>query len=199
LGDILSDDIILRFYQCVKDVKNQQSPKQTSAMFFALCHALGDSITFLKVPNVSKVLFHQQEQIYAVKIEETQSEEALTHHLASIVSPLSTGVSILQPAASTNDVVQQQAPIMTPKPGSSYSSITFSSSLSPSSYSSSPAITNPTPTTASVGKRLRPEKETAAAKRTKKPSPRDKLYSVRRRCQVTKKKRKGKGGTIWRY
>jgi hypothetical protein len=117
LGDILSDDIILRFYQCVKDVKNQQSPKQTSAMFFALCHALGDSITFLKVPNVSKVLFHQQEQIYAVKIEETQSEEALTHHLASIVSPLSTGVSILQPAASTNDVVQQQAPIITQKPG----------------------------------------------------------------------------------
>lgn len=36
LADILSDDRILRFYQCVKDIKTQRSPMQTAAMFFAL-------------------------------------------------------------------------------------------------------------------------------------------------------------------
>ncbi|KAI8874800.1 hypothetical protein K501DRAFT_211516 [Backusella circina FSU 941] len=194
LGDILSDDIILRFYQCVKDVKNQQSPKQTSAMFFALCHALGDSVAFLKVPNVSKVLFHQQEQIYAVKVEETKSVDALTHYLASAstVSPLNTGISILQQATYISDQQQQQASPSNP-PSSKYSSIVFSSTLSPSSYSSSPSTTIPhtsttsttstttttTATTISTAKRPKPEKETVV-KRTKKPSPRDKLYSVRR-------------------
>src|SRR6478735_6408931 len=59
LADILSDDRILRFYQCVKDIKTQSSPKQTAAMFFALCHALGDSVSFLKVPNMSKIMFRQ--------------------------------------------------------------------------------------------------------------------------------------------
>lgn len=74
LADILSDDRILRFYQCVKDIKTQGSPKQTSAMFFALCHALGDTVSFLKVPNMSKIMFRQEQQIFAVNVSGTQHD-----------------------------------------------------------------------------------------------------------------------------
>ncbi|ORZ15603.1 hypothetical protein BCR42DRAFT_415533, partial [Absidia repens] len=76
LADILSDDRILRFYQCVKDIKLQQSPQQTSAMFFALCHALGDSVSFLKVPNMNKIMFRQEEQIFAVNVAGTSSTQS---------------------------------------------------------------------------------------------------------------------------
>lgn len=74
LADILSDDRILRFYQCVKDIKTQNSPNQTAAMFFALCHALGDTVSFLKVPNMSKIMFRQDQQIFAVNIAGTQQD-----------------------------------------------------------------------------------------------------------------------------
>lgn len=74
LADILSDDRILRFYQCVKDIKTQGSPKQTAAMFFALCHALGDTVSFLKVPNMSKIMFRQEQQIFAVNVSGTQHD-----------------------------------------------------------------------------------------------------------------------------
>lgn len=74
LADILSDDRILRFYQCVKDIKTQGSPKQTAAMFFALCHALGDTVSFLKVPNMSKIMFRQEQQIFAVNVSGTQQD-----------------------------------------------------------------------------------------------------------------------------
>ena len=73
LADILSDDRILRFYQCVKDIKTQGSPKQTGSMFFALCHALGDTVSFLKVPNMSKIMFRQEQQIFAVNVAGTHS------------------------------------------------------------------------------------------------------------------------------
>ncbi|CAO3584422.1 unnamed protein product [Absidia cylindrospora] len=76
LADILSDDRILRFYQCVKDIKLQQSPQQTSAMFFALCHALGDSVSFLKVPNMNKIMFRQDEQIFAVNVAGTSATQS---------------------------------------------------------------------------------------------------------------------------
>lgn len=74
LADILSDDRILRFYQCVKDIKTQNSPNQTAAMFFALCHALGDTVSFLKVPNMSKIMFRQDQQIFAVNVAGTQQD-----------------------------------------------------------------------------------------------------------------------------
>ncbi|KAI8643535.1 hypothetical protein BD408DRAFT_414721 [Parasitella parasitica] len=74
LADILSDDRILRFYQCVKDIKTQGSPKQTGSMFFALCHALGDTVSFLKVPNMSKIMFRQEQQIFAVNVAGTQHD-----------------------------------------------------------------------------------------------------------------------------
>ncbi|RCI00692.1 hypothetical protein CU098_011902, partial [Rhizopus stolonifer] len=83
LADILSDDRILRFYQCVKDIKTQNSPKQTAAMFFALCHALGDSVSFLKVPNMSKIMFRQEQQIFGVNVSGTQHDmfhNPVPHH-----------------------------------------------------------------------------------------------------------------------
>ena len=77
LADILSDDRILRFYQCVKDIKTQGSPKQTGSMFFALCHALGDTVSFLKVPNMSKIMFRQEQQIFAVNVAGTQHDTVI--------------------------------------------------------------------------------------------------------------------------
>lgn len=43
-------------------------------MFFALCHALGDSVPFLKVPHMSKIMFRQEHQVYAVNIAGTQHD-----------------------------------------------------------------------------------------------------------------------------
>jgi hypothetical protein len=74
LSDILNDDQVLKFYQSVKDIKAQQSPSKTAAMFFAFCHALNQQTTFLKVPNLNRLLFRQDEKCYAVDVAGTGQE-----------------------------------------------------------------------------------------------------------------------------
>jgi hypothetical protein len=192
LADILSDDRILRFYQCVKDIKTQGEPKQTAAMFFALCHALGDTVSFLKVPNMSKIMFRQEQQIFAVNVSGTQHDT----------------VQLFNQQQPTNDTTQNnELPINTANTAgilhdvdSTQSSNLFSATAadgSPqhllqaalSSVTHSMADQQPqqvavtaAPTTTSKRKTntVKNEDGTVTVKRAKKASPRDKEYGVRR-------------------
>jgi len=78
LSDILNDDQVLKFYQSVKDIKAQQSPTKTAAMFFAFCHALNQQTTFLKVPNLNRLLFRQDEKNYSVDVTGTGQDNVDT-------------------------------------------------------------------------------------------------------------------------
>ncbi|RCH91656.1 hypothetical protein CU097_001999 [Rhizopus azygosporus] len=180
LADILSDDRILRFYQCVKDIRTQNSPKQTAAMFFALCHALGDSVSFLKVPNMSKIMFRQEQQIFGVNVAGTQHDifqsavpppppehnipmaiadntnTSLMHDVDS-----SHGTSNLFTATADNQHILQAA----------LASVTAAAAAAASNSS--------VPDTISTKRRGQDLKGTTT-KRTKKASPRDKEYVVRR-------------------
>lgn len=87
LSDILNDDHILKFYQSVKEIKSQQSPTKTAAMFFALCHAMNQQTTFLKVPNLNRLLFRQDDKCYAVDVAGTgqESVDALTEYCVEVM------------------------------------------------------------------------------------------------------------------
>lgn len=87
LSDILNDDHILKFYQSVKEIKSQQSPTKTAAMFFALCHAMNQQTTFLKVPNLNRLLFRQDDKCYAVDVAGTgqESVDALTEYCVDVM------------------------------------------------------------------------------------------------------------------
>ncbi|GAN05094.1 hypothetical protein MAM1_0082c04563 [Mucor ambiguus] len=199
LADILSDDRILRFYQCVKDIKTQGSPKQTGSMFFALCHALGDTVSFLKVPNMSKIMFRQEQQIFAVNVAGTQHDTV-----------------IFQQQHQAQDQLQQpqlqhhQPPHQQQQDGSSLEPIkmagatagimhdvdsTHSSNLfSAAAADGSPqhllqaalaSVTaphvEPRPAPATTSKRKNNAENKDGTKRAKKASPRDKEYAVRRK------------------
>ncbi|KAI8079235.1 hypothetical protein BDF21DRAFT_419722 [Thamnidium elegans] len=184
LADILSDDRILRFYQCVKDIKTQGSPKQTSAMFFALCHALGDTVSFLKVPNMSKIMFRQEQQIFAVNVSGTQHDT----------------VQIFNQQQQTNDMPMDPIKMAGSTAGlmhdvdSTHTSNLFSATAADGSpqhllqaalssvghgLPDHSAPVQP-PTAASKRKNAKNEDGTAPPKRAKKASPRDKEYAVRR-------------------
>lgn len=185
LADILSDDRILRFYQCVKDIKTQGSPKQTSAMFFALCHALGDTVSFLKVPNMSKIMFRQEQQIFAVNVSGTQHDT----------------VQIFNQQQQTNDMPMDPIKMAGSTAGlmhdvdSTHTSNLFSATAADGSPQhllqaalssvghglpdhSTPVLPA---TPASKRKNAKNEDGTAPPKRAKKASPRDKEYAVRRK------------------
>ncbi|KAI8575094.1 hypothetical protein K450DRAFT_263330 [Umbelopsis ramanniana AG] len=99
LSDILNDDQVLKFYQSVKDIKAQQSPTKTAAMFFAFCHALNQQTTFLKVPNLNRLLFRQDEKCYSVDVTGTGQDnvDALSDFCLDILRlDRSTANTILQ-------------------------------------------------------------------------------------------------------
>lgn len=87
LSDILNDDQVLKFYQCVKEIRAQQSPAKTAAMFFAFCHALNQQTKFLKVPNMNRLLFRQDEKCYAVDVAGTgqESVDALSEYCLDVM------------------------------------------------------------------------------------------------------------------
>lgn len=151
LADILSDDRVLRFYQCVKDIKTQNSPKDTASMFFALCHALGDTVSFLKVPNMSKIMFRQEQQIFAVNVAGTQQDTV----------PMFQPAVQLDIAGNTTDLID--------------SNNLFSTDSAPQHLLQAALAS-----VVSTPKR-KYKTEDGAPKRTKKASPRDKEYAVRRK------------------
>ncbi|KAI9471885.1 MAG: hypothetical protein EXX96DRAFT_509643 [Benjaminiella poitrasii] len=226
LADILSEDRILRFYQCVKDIKTQDSPKQTAAMFFALCHALGDTVSFLKVPNMSKIMFRQEQQIFAVNVAGTQQEtvqiyqnqdpqqqqqqqqqqqEASLHAASNNVLDPYKGIAAAAAAAAAaantaaglmHDVDSTHSSNLfaaTAADGSpqhllqaALASVTSQVTGHPQTLPSQPptttVATNTTTTTPTTSKRRgnNENKDGTTTKRSKKASPRDKEYAVRR-------------------
>ncbi|KAI8364469.1 hypothetical protein EDC96DRAFT_481998 [Choanephora cucurbitarum] len=189
LADILSDDRILRFYQCVKDIKTQGSPSQTGSMFFALCHALGDTVSFLKVPNMSKIMFRQEQQIFAVNVAGTQ-QDTFQHNPPpppppQAIAPMSDSNSDMSSlmAGSTADLMHDV--------GSTHTSHLFSATGADGSpqHLLQAALASVTPHHAvnsvvhqvptATGKRKHADNKDGT-KRAKKSSPRDKEYAVRR-------------------
>ncbi|KAI8344508.1 hypothetical protein BC941DRAFT_464726 [Chlamydoabsidia padenii] len=202
LADILSDDRILRFYQCVKEIKLQQSPQHTSSMFFALCHALGDSVSFLKVPNMNKIMFRQDEQIFAVNL--SGSTTSCTFNGTQPPMDSTTTPSVFLPHMASSD---GSASTHYPPPnGNQTNNLAAAATAAANLFSLSdqsqhilqaalssvgphdtnvPAVPNAvtlttpavTPaSTSTIGARRRGNTE----KRSKKPSPRDKEYVIRR-------------------
>ncbi|KAG1052611.1 hypothetical protein G6F43_005256 [Rhizopus delemar] len=181
LADILSDDRILRFYQCVKDIKTQSSPKQTAAMFFALCHALGDSVSFLKVPNMSKIMFRQDQQIFGVNVAGTQhdmfqntvpQEQQQHNNIPMTIADNTTNLmhevdsshgstNLFTATAADNQHILQAA----------LASVTAAAAA---------ASTPPDMTTTTTTAKRRIQEGKGTTKRAKKASPRDKEYVVRR-------------------
>ncbi|ORX56395.1 hypothetical protein DM01DRAFT_1345000 [Hesseltinella vesiculosa] len=68
LHDVLSDPSMVRLYQDVKEIRMRRSPQATSVLFYAMCQAFGEDVTFLKVPNMNKIMFRQQSGIFAVNL-----------------------------------------------------------------------------------------------------------------------------------
>jgi hypothetical protein len=199
-------------------------------MFFALCHALGDSISFLKVPNMNKIIFRQDEQIFAVNItgtttqnfddthqQQQQSTGTPTTGVTTAAAPASSSVflphmtSIASTTTDTSATTHYQ-PLPPPPPpqnGNDSNHTTTTNTLAAAAAAAAnffsvsdqtqqhilqaalssvgphdsevPAVPNaatlPTtsPTTAGVRRRGNTEK------RSKKPSPRDKEYAIRRK------------------
>jgi hypothetical protein len=190
LADILSDDRILRFYQCVKDIKTQRAPKQTAAMFFALCHALGDTVSFLKVPNMSKIMFRQEQQIFAVNVAGTQ------HDAVQLFQNNELPMDPLKMVSGASSSTVATAGLMHDV-DSSHSSNIFSASATDNSPQHllqaalasvtpvpEPAAPPPPPTTS---KRRGNQDGKDGPKRAKKASPRDKEYAVRRKLDKAHK------------
>ncbi|KAL0081721.1 hypothetical protein J3Q64DRAFT_1623876, partial [Phycomyces blakesleeanus] len=193
LADILSDDRILRFYQCVKDIKTQRSPKQTAAMFFALCHALGDTVSFLKVPNMSKIIFRQEQQIFAVNVAGTQHDAVqLFHNTGELpaLDPLKMDNGpILHPVEHQNLFAAPgpaehspqhllQAALASVSPAAAAAASTSNSNSNSNSSSNNNNNNGSNPEPQPNLKRKNENKDTT--KRAKKASPRDKEYAVRR-------------------
>ncbi|KAG1087458.1 hypothetical protein G6F42_020602 [Rhizopus arrhizus] len=196
LADILSDDRILRFYQCVKDIKTQGSPKQTGSMFFALCHALGDTVSFLKVPNMSKIMFRQEQQIFAVNVAGTQHDTVIFQQQHPSQDQLQ------QPQLQQQQHHhQQEGSSMEPikmagatagimhDVDSTHSSNLFSAAAADGSpqhllQAALASVTAPhvesRPAPATTSKRKNNAENKDGTKRAKKASPRDKEYAVRR-------------------
>jgi hypothetical protein len=178
LADILSDDRILRFYQCVKDIKTQNSPNQTAAMFFALCHALGDTVSFLKVPNMSKIMFRQDQQIFAVNVAGTQQDS----------------VQNFQPPSTSTQPVQFDTMGLMHDVDSSHNSNLFTADASDgspqqllqaalASVASHVEQQQQTIPESSSKRKVATNKE-GTTKKYKKSSPRDKQYAVRRKDRI---------------
>lgn len=55
--DILSHDLTLRFYTAVKEIKRQNNPHLLGDMFFALQHAIGDTVPWYKERNDHRAVF----------------------------------------------------------------------------------------------------------------------------------------------
>ncbi|KAI7855759.1 hypothetical protein BDC45DRAFT_427655, partial [Circinella umbellata] len=174
LADILSDDRILRFYQCVKDIKTQRSPMQTAAMFFALCHALGDNVVFLKVPHMSKVMFRQESQVYAVNVTGTTQQDHLFN-----TNPIPTPST--HSTNNNNNTNNEYDPF---KMAAAASAATTTTKSSPRQLlqAALASVTSPAiPAVGGTGKRKNTnDNNKDGNKRPKKASPRDKEYSVRR-------------------
>jgi hypothetical protein len=195
LADILSDDRILRFYQCVKDIKTQRSPEQTAAMFFALCHALGDTVSFLKVPNMSKIMFRQEQQIFAVNVAGTQHDTVQLFHQQPTNDTTSNDIPQPQLVAGTTSGLMHDV-------GSTHTSNLFSAAAADGSpqhllqaalasvnvdhqLNQQVAPQQPTSTTTTAtSKRKTNENKDGTPKRAKKASPRDKEYAVRRKHSI---------------
>ncbi|KAF1803361.1 hypothetical protein V8B55DRAFT_1358656 [Mucor lusitanicus] len=201
LADILSDDRILRFYQCVKDIKTQGSPKQTGSMFFALCHALGDTVSFLKVPNMSKIMFRQEQQIFAVNVAGTQHDtvifqqqhqsqdqlqqpQQLQHHQSPHPQQQQQDGSALEPIKMAGTATGIMHDV-----DSTHSSNLFSAAAADGSpqhllQAALASVTaphvEPRPAPAATSKRKNNAENKDGTKRAKKASPRDKEYAVRR-------------------
>lgn len=201
LADILSDDRILRFYQCVKDIKTQGSPKQTGSMFFALCHALGDTVSFLKVPNMSKIMFRQEQQIFAVNVAGTQhdtvifqqqhqsqdqlQQSQLQHHQPPHPQQQQQDGSSLEPMKMAGTAAGIMHDV-----DSTHSSNLFSAAAADGSpqhllQAALASVTaphvEPRPAPAATSKRKNNAENKDGTKRAKKASPRDKEYAVRRK------------------
>lgn len=195
LADILSDDRILRFYQCVKDIKTQRSPEQTAAMFFALCHALGDAVSFVKIPPMPKIMFRQEQQLFAVNVAGTQHD---TMQLFQQHPPND------QNTTQSNNISQPQLVAgitsgLMHDVGSAHTSNLFSAAAADSSpqhllqaalasvnvdhhqLSQQVASQRPAPAATTTSKRKTNENKDGTPKRAKKASPRDKEYAVRRK------------------
>lgn len=193
LADILSDDRILRFYQCVKDIKTQGSPKQTGSMFFALCHALGDTVSFLKVPNMSKIMFRQEQQIFAVNVAGTQHDTVMFQQQHQSQDPLQQPqLQHHQQDGSSLEPIKMAgaaAGIMHDV-DSTHSSNLFSAAAADGSpqhllQAALASVTaphvEPRPAPAATSKRKNNAENKDGTKRAKKASPRDKEYAVRRK------------------
>lgn len=203
LADILSDDRILRFYQCVKDIKTQGEPKQTAAMFFALCHALGDTVSFLKVPNMSKIMFRQEQQIFAVNVSGTQHDTVQLFNqqqpttndtTANNELPMDTGntAGLLHDVDSTQSSNLFSATAADGSPQHLLQAALSSVTHSLADQQQQVAIAPPTTTTTTnkrKGNTVKNEDGTVTVKRAKKASPRDKEYGVRRMYLISNDKR----------
>ncbi|RUP47228.1 hypothetical protein BC936DRAFT_145973 [Jimgerdemannia flammicorona] len=179
LADILNDDKILRLYQSVKEIKSQQSPKQTGQMFFAICHALGDSVYFLKIPDVNKILFRQDSQYFAVNLAGAQSDERAGADPASGGLGVGVGagaVAFANPgAAATPDG-------SFPLDGMKLEHTTFAvqpPTAAPARMGEQTMFFS-NPPVAGTGKRKSTDDGKEQGKRGRKPGPRDKDYNARR-------------------
>ncbi|KAM3580667.1 hypothetical protein VKS41_006731 [Umbelopsis sp. WA50703] len=163
LSDILSDDQILKFYQSVKEIKSQQSPTKTAAMFFALCHAMNQQTTFLKIPNLNRLLFRQDEKCYAVDVAGTgqESVDALTEYC----------VDVMRYEHSASNALLQDAIGLTPR-------LASSENASPRSESSVGGRAQST--TAAAAKREASAAISAPPSKKSKPSLKDKSYEERK-------------------
>ncbi|KAI8979811.1 hypothetical protein BDF20DRAFT_807329, partial [Mycotypha africana] len=206
LADILSDDRILRFYQCVKDIKTQGHPRQTAAMFFALCHALGDTVSFLKVPNMNKIMFRQEQQIFGVNIAGVQQEGIFQQSQPQPMSPAHMGTPTAPPqqnmafAGGSAALVPHQTPqqdinhahndyysnpMMDNSPQhllqAALSAVhaQLNNNLHATQQQASHTLANQAGAPV-LSKRRNTQDNKDGSKRTKKSSPRDKEYSVRR-------------------
>lgn len=197
LADILSDDRILRFYQCVKDIRTQQQPLQTAAMFFALCHALGEGITFLKFPHMSKIMFRQEQQVYGVNIAGAQQEPSPMLSTASTHNPPTSSLSspsdntLFQNINNSNHAAAAAASaVIQLFSGTQTSPAQLIQAALASVAPNTGAPSSTTPTTEAPMEPLveagpstavkRKSSIVTTAKRSKKATPRDKSYDTRR-------------------
>jgi hypothetical protein len=192
LADILSDDRILRFYQCVKDIKTQGSPKQTAAMFFALCHALGDTVSFLKVPNMSKIMFRQEQQIFAVNVSGTQQHDTVQFNQAPPPAQAQP-VQVMIQAQDDSSIPNLMHDVDSTHSNNLFAATTtadgspqhlLQAALSsvhgiPQEHSIQPVAAPVPAPAATTSKRKNNNENKDGTKRAKKASPRDKEYGVR--------------------
>ncbi|ORY93158.1 hypothetical protein BCR43DRAFT_444225 [Syncephalastrum racemosum] len=184
LADILSDDRILRFYQCVKDIRTQQQPLQTAAMFFALCHALGESVMFLKLPHMPKIMFRQEQQLYSVNIAGAQQEPPPMLSTATSHNPPSSSLTSPSENAMIHNVNSDSHTAAASAAFQLFSDTQNSSAqlIQAALASVAPNMVAPSSTTPTTQAPMRSLAEAgpSTAKRPKKASPRDKDYDMRR-------------------